>query len=302
MGCITIYRLDTDALVFQLSGEARNSLKVAATPGLRMAADRHGTLSVVVGVCCVAGVYRRIWRSVYWTAGINLAFLFGSDLAMRLGLLPPTWSAFGPDRWVTLGLVAWAFLFIWRFAIPIKTGVRMVLLEHVNRIDYIFLLGIAFATISFYALIYFFLLRIDPTGIHFVTNATGAADLLFFSTVVFVNMGFDLLTPIGWWPRLVALSETLLGLGYLAGLVALLTNRLSSEAAEPAQAGVTPVPPGPDLVEGTAVAAGTATGAAIGSVAGPVGTIVGAVAGAIVADESTDRADQFFAPDPPERH
>lgn len=64
-------------------------------------------------------------------------------------------------------------------------------MEHVSRIDYIFLLGMAVAIISFYALIYFYLLRLDPGGIHFVSDSTGGADLLNFSTLTFANLGFD---------------------------------------------------------------------------------------------------------------
>lgn len=61
-------------------------------------------------------VYRRIWSTVFWAAGINLSLLVAGDLVVRYRLVPALWSLRGAGLVAAAVLVAWGLLFIWRFA------------------------------------------------------------------------------------------------------------------------------------------------------------------------------------------
>lgn len=237
-------------------------------------------------------VNRRIWRTVFGATAANLILLVGLDLLIRKGRLPQQWPLRGAGLVLVLLLALWTGGFVWLVTHPFSAGLRMVLREKVNRIDYVLLVGIALVSISYWALVYDFILRIDPAGLELTGATSTPADLLYVSTLTFLSMGLDIMTPTNWWPRLAMLAETVMGLGYLAGILALLTNRLASEP----EVGKQQDAPGPDLPTGTAWAGGGATGAAVGSVAGPVGTAVGAVVGGLLADEAVEHLPQGLMP------
>jgi hypothetical protein len=233
----------------------------------------------------VRGTYRGNWAKVFVTAGLNLTLLVGGGALRRYDYLPAVWDLHGAGLIAFAFFALWTAAFIWLVAKPVGASLRMVLTAPVHRIDYIFLVGIASATISYYSLVYFIILAFDPQAVELAWSTRSAADLLFVSTLTFLTTGFDVMMPIAWWPRLVMLSETLMGLGYLAGLLALLTNRLASEPPKENS----PSQLGPPIAEGAAWAGGGAAGAALGSVAGPVGTVVGALVGGALADQAVDR-------------
>ncbi|MGE5674499.1 MAG: ion channel [Mycobacterium leprae] len=253
--------------------------------------------------------YPRIWATVFGTTLINLALLFAADYGVLRGMLPNRWGLSGLPLGVTVGFVLWTVCFVWLVANPLGAEMRMVLTERVDQIDYVFLMGMAFVTISYYAAVFFLVERIDPGGVQFTSNTVRAADLLYFSTLTFIQAGFGAVTATGWWARLTMLAETLMGLGYLAGTLALVTNRLANEPpADPvaAQAAATGAQgaktgsmkgiPSPDLAEGAAWVGGGAAGAALGSLAGPPGTIVGAIVGGAVAEQSLEHRQQHAPP------
>ena len=237
-------------------------------------------------------INRRIGRTVFSTTAVNLALLFAADLLIRRGALPAVWHLRGIGLVMVLLFALWTSAFVWLVTHPFSAGLRMVLKEKINRIDYVLLFGIALVTISYWALVYFIIERLDPNGIEFTGTATSPAEMLYVSALTFLSMGLDIMTPKTWWPRLAVLAETVMGLGYLAGILALLTNRLASEPGVEAQRDA----PGPDLPTGSAWAGGGATGAAVGSVAGPVGTAVGAAVGSLLANEAVEHLPQGHAP------
>lgn len=235
--------------------------------------------------------YRRNWSKLFLTSAANVVLLVGGSTLVHRGYLTPRWSIGGVGLGALAIFAVWTALFIWLVANPFGTGVRMVLSEPIHRIDYIFLIGMAVATISYYGLVYFLIVRFDPKGLELTGASPSPADLLYVSTLTFLSAGLDIMTPVNWWPRLTMLAETLMGLGYLAGILALLTNRLASEPSVPSGAPTGSEVPGPNLTEGAAWAGGSAAGATIGSIAGPVGTAVGAVVGGVIADKAVDAHD-----------
>jgi hypothetical protein len=239
---------------------------------------------------------RKGWRTVYLTAAVNLVLLIAGDVLVRAGVVPDVWALRGPGLFLLLFFALWSATFIMLVANPFGHGLRMVLSEPIHRIDYVFLLGLAVVTISYYALIFFLVLRVDPGGLTVTGGGTDWADLLYGSVLTFLSAGFDVIVPSGWAPRLAMLTELMMGLGYMAGVLALLTNRLASEPLPAPKAAAEAG--GPDLTEGTAWAGGSAAGAAVGSVAGPAGTVVGAIVGGALADHAVDAARDVLSDDP----